>query len=70
MATSSITENILINDKKTAKALIDAIEASQVAASDVAYKSPRKPLVEAKIATMEDIRRLHKIRMDSRKTNS
>ena len=70
MATSSITENILINDKKAAKALIDAIEASQDACSDVVGKSPRKPPIEAKIATIEDIRRLHKIRMGSRKQNS
>lgn len=70
MATSSITENILINDKKAAEALIEAIEASQVTISDVVCKNPRKPPVEAKIATKKDIRRLHKIRMSSRNRNS
>ena len=69
MATSSISESILINDKKSAKALIDAIEASQHEVSDVACKIKTSP-TSARIATREDIKHIHEMRMRLIKQNT
>lgn len=70
MATSSISENILINNKKSAKALIDAIEASQREVSDVACKIHKTSPTSARIATREDIKHIHEMRMRLIKQNT
>ena len=65
MATSSISESVRIKDKKTAKAFINAIDSSSNARDkSVAGSSFR----DSKLATKADSKRLHKLRLQGRKT--
>ena len=61
MATSSIFENVKITDSKVAEAFVNAIEASE--ASSVASRAPR---FDSKMASREDIARLHEMRKHRR----
>ena len=62
MATSSIYENVSINDAKIAEALINAIEESEKAKIIVPVVH-----IESRIATKEDSARLREMRMKQRR---
>ena len=65
MATSSIYENVIINDAMVAEALINAIEESEKAKNmaPVSY-------IESRIATKEDSARLREMRMKEKDRGS
>ena len=62
MATSSIFENVKITDSKTAEAFVTAIEASEASST-----TKRTPRFDSRIASREDISRLHEMRKNQRR---
>lgn len=61
MATSSIFENIVIETPEEAEAFVRAIELSELA-----QKNDKRPRVEGRMATREDIIRLANLRKQKR----